>query len=47
VVLRKVPIIVLFADMKGESVQDILSWFTELARANIHRFSFLYAGYAR
>jgi hypothetical protein len=42
---RKVPIIILFVDMEGEGVQNTLDWFTEVAKENIHRFSFLYAGY--
>lgn len=42
---RKVPIIILFVDMEGEGVQSTLDWFTEVAKENIHRFSFLYAGY--
>jgi hypothetical protein len=45
VMSRKVPIIILFVDMEGEGVQSTLDWFTEVAKENIHRFSFLYAGY--
>lgn len=44
VMSRKVPIIILFVDMEGEGVQNTLDWFTEVAKENIHRFSFLYAG---
>jgi len=44
VMSRKVPIIILFVDMESEGVQSTLDWFTEVAKENIHRFSFLYAG---
>jgi len=43
VVQRKVPIIVLFADMQEKETDSILAWFTKLAEANIDTLAFVYA----
>lgn len=42
---RKVPIIVLFADMQEKETDSILAWFTKLAEANIDTLAFVYAEY--